>query len=93
MPRRTHTRQYKAFRPLNITAAIGEGFVETKRGKTYSVNKTIDGQSVYKCPNCNQSIKIGEPSYTVIEQDHLFGEQAAIDERRHWHLSCWKRFR
>jgi hypothetical protein len=57
------------------------------------VRTTLEGNSIYKCPGCNNSIGEGERSVTVIERDHIFGEQAAIDERRHWHVPCWSRFR
>lgn len=67
--------------------------IVTKGGKRYQVRKTFEGSSVYKCPGCNHSIEQGKASLTVIEQDHIFGEQAAVDERRHWHESCWKGYR
>jgi hypothetical protein len=80
-------------RALNMSAAFGGARLDVKRGKEYLVRKTFDGASIYKCPGCNNSIAAGASSLTVIEQDHIFGEQAAIDERRHWHEGCWKGFR
>jgi hypothetical protein len=87
---RKNRRTEQALRPINLEAALGSLRIETKRGKRYQVRKTFDGSSVYKCPGCNNGITQGATSLTVIEQDHIFGEQAAIDERRHWHESCWK---
>ncbi|MDR1033176.1 MAG: hypothetical protein LBL41_00130 [Bifidobacteriaceae bacterium] len=78
---------------INMRAAAGYERIETKRGKDYKVTKTLEGSSVYLCPGCNQAIDQGKPSFTVIELNHMFGEQAAIDERRHWHVTCWRRLR
>ncbi|GHT82424.1 hypothetical protein FACS1894125_4910 [Actinomycetota bacterium] len=80
-------------KPLNMVAALGNTKTETKRGKTYTVRRTLEGSSVYLCPGCNRSIAQGNPSWTVIERDHILGDQAAIDGRRHWHDGCWKAFR
>ncbi|MDR1861953.1 MAG: hypothetical protein LBQ41_02910 [Candidatus Ancillula sp.] len=80
-------------RPLNFYAATGGSRVETKQGVSYTLRRTMEGSSVYKCPGCNREIPSGEASWTVIKNDHILGEQAAIDERRHWHDSCWKAFR
>ncbi|MDR2508740.1 MAG: hypothetical protein LBC50_01250 [Candidatus Ancillula sp.] len=77
---------------ISLGALTGAEIV-TKGGRRYQVRRTFDGSSVYKCPGCNHEIAQGKPSLTVIEQDHIFGDQAAIDERRHWHESCWKAYR
>ncbi|MDR0950770.1 MAG: hypothetical protein LBM13_03980 [Candidatus Ancillula sp.] len=98
MPRRNSNSQSKnskinsAVTPIDVGKVFGGRWVETKRGKDYTVSRTFEGESLYTCPGCNNSIQIGQESYTVIQNDHFFGEQAAIDERRHWHPSCWKRF-
>jgi hypothetical protein len=78
---------------LNINAIYGGVQIEVKRGKEFQVRRTLDGESVYKCPGCNGEIPRGARSFTVIECDNFFGEQAAIDARRHWHEGCWKGYR
>lgn len=78
--------------PISLASIFGGEKVETKHGKDYSVRKTFEGSSIYKCPYCNNTINYGETSLTVIEKNHILGDQAAIDERRHWHESCWKRY-
>lgn len=66
--------------------------IEYKASKKWEVRKTYEGSSVYTCPGCYMPINQGQMSLTVIEMDHIFGQQAAIDERRHWHEGCWKRY-
>ena len=43
----------------------------------------------YTCPGCHRQIPPGLAHLVVWEEDHLFGEQAGINERRHWHTRCW----
>ena len=45
------------------------------------------------CPDCNQRIPAGQDHVVVWTEDTLWGVQYGIDSRRHWHSSCWRRYR
>ena len=38
----------------------------------------------YTCPGCHGTIVVGQGHLVVVPCD-------AVDERRHWHRSCWAR--
>jgi hypothetical protein len=44
----------------------------------------------YTCPGCSRTIPPGVAHLVVWADDHLFGEEAGIAERRHWHTHCWR---
>ncbi|MDR1448172.1 MAG: hypothetical protein LBI63_04330 [Candidatus Ancillula sp.] len=90
---RKNRRICEDIKEISEYAAFG-GYthVETKRGVQYQVSRTIRGRSNYKCPSCNNIILSGKSSVTVIEVNHFFGSDAALDDRRHWHDSCWRNF-
>ncbi|MGK4187242.1 ATP/GTP-binding protein [Kocuria koreensis] len=44
----------------------------------------------YTCPGCGRGIPVGTAHYVVWKNDHLFGDQRAIEDRRHWHARCWE---
>ncbi|GAB3284006.1 hypothetical protein GCM10027449_27620 [Sinomonas notoginsengisoli] len=44
----------------------------------------------YTCPGCSRIIPPGVAHVVVWAEDHLFGEEAAIADRRHWHTHCWR---
>ncbi|WP_129658006.1 ATP/GTP-binding protein [Rothia uropygialis] len=46
-------------------------------------------RKTYTCPGCGRRIAVGSAHYVVWRNDHIFGEQRAIEERRHWHSRCW----
>jgi|GEM_PF-249842 len=46
-------------------------------------------RKTYVCPGCRRNVAVGSAHYVVWKNDHLFGKQRAIEERRHWHLKCW----
>jgi hypothetical protein len=37
-------------------------------------------------------IEPGIPHVVTWHYEGLFGEEAAVRDRRHWHTSCWKMF-
>ena len=39
---------------------------------------------------CTVAIEIGVAHVVAWQEEGLFGEEAALRDRRHWHLSCWK---
>jgi hypothetical protein len=52
--------------------------VEVRRVQPYQAEKT------YRCPGCDHEIPPGTGHVVVVPR-------AAVDERRHWHRSCWER--
>jgi hypothetical protein len=91
---RKNRRNRDENKPISDGAIYGfSARVETKRGVEYQVRRTLRGQCEYKCPHCNGVIPVGATSITVIETDHFFGPNAAVEDRRHWHDACWRRFK
>ena len=41
----------------------------------------------YRCPGCDQEILPGTPHVVAWPADAV---GAGLDERRHWHTSCWQ---
>jgi hypothetical protein len=44
----------------------------------------------YSCPGCGLTIAPGVEHVVAWREDSLFGAEAALSERRHWHHHCWK---
>ncbi|CAG7843976.1 putative protein [Pseudoclavibacter triregionum] len=44
----------------------------------------------YVCPGCPNPIPVGVAHLAVWPADHLFGDDRALEERRHWHEHCWR---
>lgn len=44
----------------------------------------------YRCPGCERDIPIGQAHLVVWSAEHLFGDEAAVRDRRHWHTHCWR---
>ena len=49
-----------------------------------------NAQKLYTCPGCHHSVLPGVAHLVVWRQDAMFGEEAALAERRHWHNNCWR---
>ncbi len=45
-----------------------------------------DARKAYRCPGCDQQIRVGEP-HVVAWRDDWYG---GADDRRHWHTPCWR---
>ena len=44
----------------------------------------------YTCPGCSLEIQPGTAHIVAWRADGIFGEEADIAARRHWHSHCWK---
>ncbi|MBV9206225.1 MAG: ATP/GTP-binding protein [Actinobacteria bacterium] len=44
----------------------------------------------YRCPGCDQEILPGTPHVVAWPADGLPGGGAGVQDRRHWHTSCWQ---
>ena len=45
----------------------------------------------YRCPGREHLIIQGTPHLVVWPQVPSLGSASAVEERRHWHTSCWNR--
>ncbi|MDO4252585.1 MAG: ATP/GTP-binding protein [Rothia sp. (in: high G+C Gram-positive bacteria)] len=50
----------------------------------------VNAVKTYTCPECSRSIPPQTAHLVVWEDDHLFGQERAVAERRHWHRYCWQ---
>jgi hypothetical protein len=94
--RRSRKRDYGAEHvPLDVDAMTrGWARGETGTGgREWKVRTVSGGDKPYRCPGCQQLIDPGAGHLVVWPADHLFGDEAGLDDRRHWHTSCWRRRR
>ncbi|WP_125609941.1 ATP/GTP-binding protein [Specibacter cremeus] len=49
-----------------------------------------NAQKAYTCPGCNHPIQPGVPHLVVWQEDAMFGAEAGMRDRRHWHENCWR---
>ncbi len=68
--------------PLRETAPDGEWAVRTITAR--------NAQKVYVCPGCNHPVQPGVAHLVVWQEDALFGAEAGLRDRRHWHTNCWR---
>lgn len=61
-------------------------------GREFTVRQVGPSDAQYRCPGCDQIVT--RVAHVVVwSADHLFGDDAAIGERRHWHTGCWRAYR
>jgi hypothetical protein len=94
MARRSRKRDYGAEHvPLDVDA-LTRGWERGETGadgRPWKVRSLSDGVKAYRCPGCQQLIGPGTAHLVTWPADHLFGDEAGLDDRRHWHTSCWRR--
>lgn len=98
MPRRNRpARRGRVARPDERDAGIERVFStarwsETRRGREFTVQRIspANARKEYTCPACHRQIAVGLRHLVVIPADHLFGDDAAVASRRHWHENCWQ---
>lgn len=91
---RSRKRPYGAPHPeLDITRARGGFRTEAgPGGRTFNV-RTVTAEKTYTCPGCHGAIAVGVRHVVAWSDEHLFGSEAALSERRHWHTGCWQQAR
>ena len=47
----------------------------------------------YRCPGCDQVIPARVPHVVVWPAEPSWTASSGLEERRHWHTSCWQRRR
>src|SRR5690606_26764838 len=80
-----------AHRELDLERATGGRSATTRQGEEWTVQKVRGNEKTYRCPGCQQEIAAWTPHVVTWAQDSLFGTEAALAARRHWHSSCWDR--
>ncbi len=46
--------------------------------------RQVSGEKEYRCPGCDHLVRAGTLHLVVVPNE-------TPDERRHWHLECWRR--
>lgn len=80
-------RSHRRTRAALPTWVTGTGAtVEDDGGVTVEVRpiQPFQATKAYTCPGCNGTIAAGTGHLVVVPQ-------AAPEDRRHWHRSCWER--
>ncbi|MFV0426828.1 MAG: hypothetical protein ACK5KU_07320 [Beutenbergiaceae bacterium] len=92
--RRGRKRPYsQPHRPLDPAAAWSsvERTESGSDGRLWQVRTVKGADKEYRCPGCQQVVRRGAVHIVAWRGDHLFGDDAALAERRHWHSGCWQR--
>ena len=50
-------------------------------------------EKTYRCPGCDQVIPARVPHVVVWPAEPSWSSSSGLEERRHWHTSCWQRRR
>ena len=93
MARRSRKRPYGEPHPeLDADALLrGGARVESGgNGQRWNVRNVTGSEKSYLCPGCQQLIPPGVAHVVAWSEDHLFGADAALADRRHWHNGCWR---
>lgn len=72
--------------------AHGGARLESHRGVDWYVRKisAARAEKSYLCPGCGLDVPPGQAHLVVWSAEHLFGDEAAVRDRRHWHAHCWR---
>lgn len=96
MARNQRTSKYQraaAQPPRDVTVlAYGGARKESHRGREWFVREipAHRAEKSYRCPDCGRDIPQGQAHVVAWSAEHLFGDEAAIRERRHFHAHCWR---
>lgn len=79
--------------PRDVTRlSYGGARKETFRGDEWFVRDipAHRAEKAYRCPDCGTDVPAGQAHVVAWRAEHLFGDEAAVRERRHYHLHCWQ---
>jgi len=81
-------------RPVRDVSRLAHGGAkrQTRHGSEWFVREVPSGRAEkrYLCPDCLIDIPIGQAHVVAWSAEHLFGDEAALRERRHYHSHCWR---
>ncbi|MBL3698245.1 ATP/GTP-binding protein [Leucobacter luti] len=91
MPRK-HRRAHSSELPDVTRLANGGARRQTRRGREWFVREISAqrAEKVYRCPDCGLAIPAGQAHLVAWSAEHMFGDDAAVRERRHYHAHCWR---
>nr|WP_081681157.1 hypothetical protein [Cellulomonas sp. URHD0024] len=73
---------------LDLDRATAGRTSESGADGEWTVQRVRGSDREYRCPGCEQVLAAGTAHVVAWRTDGLFGE--AVDDRRHWHTSCWQ---
>jgi hypothetical protein len=79
--------------PLDVERILGGArHTEVRRDGTWNVQPQSAAAATkdYSCPGCGLAITPGTAHLVAWRADGLFGEDADLAARRHWHTHCWR---
>lgn len=79
--------------PADVTRlAHGGARKQLRRGTEWFVREipAHRAEKAYRCPDCGGEVPIGQAHVVAWSAEHLFGDEAAIRDRRHYHAHCWR---
>lgn len=78
---------------MDLERATGGRTTQSRRGEEWTVQRVRGAEKSYVCPGCHQAVAPGTGHVVAWANDSIFGPEAALAERRHWHTACWDRGR
>ena len=88
--RRSSKRPWGAHPELDVDRARGGTRPESGPDGEWTVRTVTSPEKTYVCPGCRQDVPPGTTHVVAWRSDHLLGPDAAVEDRRHWHTSCWR---
>jgi hypothetical protein len=72
--------------------AYGGAQKQFRRGAEWFVREipAHRAEKSYRCPDCGTNVPPGQAHIVAWSAEHLFGDSAALQERRHYHSHCWR---
>ncbi|WP_129338469.1 hypothetical protein [Cellulomonas endophytica] len=74
---------------LDLSRATGGRTVEAGPDGEWVVQRVRGSDRPYRCPGCDQEVPAGTAHVVAWSAEGLFGADAALADRRHWHAACW----
>ncbi len=94
MARRQNKYQRAAAQPPRDVSRLAHGGArkEVRGGQEWFVREisAARAEKSYRCPYCEVPIQPAQAHLVVWSAEHLFGDEAAIRDRRHVHTHCWR---
>jgi len=93
VPRKHRRGPAQAPRGGDVTRLANGGAQRvTRSGREWFVREipAHRAEKAYRCPSCGNEIPPGQAHVVAWSAEHLFGDGAAVQERRHWHAHCWR---
>ena len=87
-------RPSKHLRPPRPLSSSHAGAVDKADGRwMIQTMPATSATKQYRCPGCERMIPLGTAHVVVWPLVPSLSYSKAVDERRHWHTSCWNRRR